>query len=95
MKTVSRLGSATDRSASSRPPRSAARTMRGISRSRPLHVQLEAAVDQARASHALDVGGQQLGEPCLRRPAVRTVTTVSAPMLCLSAAGVSSARILP
>ena len=46
MKTVSRLGSATERSATSKPPLSAAVTTRGTSRSAPLHVQLDAAVDR-------------------------------------------------
>ncbi len=59
-----------------------------------LHVQLDPSVHVAGAGDALHLAGQQLGEQAGYAGRLH-VTTVSAPMLCLSAAGVSRARILP
>ena len=95
MNTVSSVGSATDRSTSSNP-----RPLGGGHDARDdplgaLDVQLDAAVDHARARHSLDVVARARARAHRRRPSALTVTIVSAPTDCLSAAGVSSARILP
>ena len=70
MNTVSRLGSETDRSDEVEP---AALRRQDDPRDQPvaaLDVQLEPAVDVAGPGDALDVAGQQLGEPgrCRRSP---------------------------
>ena len=87
MNTVSSVGSATEGRATSKPPLSAAFTTRGTIRSAPCHVQLDAAVDLARAGHALDLAREVLGERPRRSPLAFTVTIVSAPTERLSAAG--------
>ena len=87
MNTVSRLGSETDRSARSKP---AALGRVDHARHEPLgafDVQLDAALDHARARDLGDRARQALGERLGSPPVALTVTIVSAPTDCFSAAG--------
>src|ERR1700722_5177964 len=94
MNTVSRVGSATERSAREKPPDSAASTTLGTKRSEPCRWSSTppstVLVRVTPSSRRVKLSARASGSP-----SALTVTMVSAPTLCLRADGVSRARILP
>src|ERR1019366_583498 len=94
MKTVSRLGSDTDRSASSKPAASAALTTRGTRRSASLTCS-STPPSITRVFVTSEISPASRSASACVSPSARTVTIVSAPTERLSASGLSRARILP
>ena len=94
MKTVSRLGSATARSATLKPAASAAAATRATRRVPPrTWSSRPSSVRRVRVTPVISSASAR--SSASRSPVVFTVTIVSAPTVRLSFAGVSRARTLP